>query len=110
MERKLRVCWGRSLVLLHGAFDVAKKQVKKVLAIQDEKATKPVRLDLLISDVERLEVVARARGLNKAAYARQAVLRRSRPTRRSDPHSRVDNIVNSGAARSTRSRRDEVKP
>ncbi len=53
---------------------MAKKQVKKVQAVQAERETRPVRLDLLIADVERLEVVARARGLNKAAYARQAVL------------------------------------
>lgn len=53
---------------------MAKKQAKKVQTVQDEKATRPVRLDLPVSDVERLEKVARARGLNKAAYARQAVL------------------------------------
>ncbi|WP_165076079.1 hypothetical protein [Paludisphaera rhizosphaerae] len=54
---------------------MAKKQDKKVQATQDEKVTRPVRLDLPLDDIERLERAARARGLNKAAYARQAVLR-----------------------------------
>lgn len=57
---------------------MAKKQEKKVQATQQEKTTKPVRLDLHVSDIERLERVAKARGLNKAAYARQAVLEKIR--------------------------------
>lgn len=55
---------------------MAKKSVKKVDAVQDEKAAKPVRLDLSAADHVRLEVQAKALGLNKASYARMAVLER----------------------------------
>lgn len=54
---------------------MAKKPEKKVQATQPEKATRPVRLELKIADVERLERCAQARGLNNASYARMAVLK-----------------------------------
>jgi hypothetical protein len=38
----------------------------------------PVRLDLRPEDLERLERVCRARGLSRAAYSRQAVLKEIR--------------------------------
>jgi hypothetical protein len=55
-----------------------KKGAKHMSAVQAEKAVKPVRLDLSEADHERLERLARERGLNKASYARQAVLERMR--------------------------------
>jgi hypothetical protein len=53
---------------------MAKKRATKVQTVQDERAARPVRLDLSDSDHERLAKCAAARGLNKASYARQAVL------------------------------------
>jgi hypothetical protein len=55
---------------------MAKKSVKKVQATQETKPVKavPVRLDLSPVDHERLERCAKARGLSKSSYARQAVL------------------------------------
>jgi hypothetical protein len=50
------------------------KAKAKMNAVQTEKAARPVRLDLSETDHERLERCARERGLNKASYARQAVL------------------------------------
>ncbi len=55
---------------------MAKKKVAKVNTVQVEKSARPVRLDLSETDHERLERCARERGLNKASYARQAVLER----------------------------------
>jgi hypothetical protein len=51
---------------------------KRMNAVQDEKAARPVRLDLSANDHVRLERCARERGLSKASYARQAVLERIR--------------------------------
>jgi hypothetical protein len=56
----------------------AAKVSKPMNAIQAEKSARPVRLDLSESDHGRLERLARERGLNKASYARQAVLERMR--------------------------------
>jgi hypothetical protein len=53
---------------------VKTKKGAKMNALQTEKAARPVRLDLSESDHQRLERCARERGLNKASYARQAVL------------------------------------
>jgi hypothetical protein len=44
----------------------------------DRRSGRPVRLDLSATDHERLERIAAERGLNKAAYARMAVLERMR--------------------------------
>jgi very-short-patch-repair endonuclease len=55
---------------------VKAKKGTKMNAVQTEKAARPVRLDLSESDHQRLERLARERGLNKASYARQAVLER----------------------------------
>jgi hypothetical protein len=55
-----------------------KKGAKRMTAVQVEKTVKPVRLDLSEADHKRLERLARERGLNKASYARQAVLERMR--------------------------------
>ena len=63
---------------------MAKKQVKEVQTTAEEKTTRPVRLDLLIADIERMERVAKARGLGKAAYARQAVLKAIKEDEESD--------------------------
>jgi hypothetical protein len=54
---------------------MAKKRAKKVNTLT-EKSARPVRLDLSETDHERLERCAKERGLNKASYARQAVLER----------------------------------
>jgi hypothetical protein len=56
----------------------AVKTAKRPAAAQVVKTVKPVRLDLTVSDHERLEQLARERGLKKASYARQAVLERMR--------------------------------
>lgn len=65
---------------------MARKRVPKVNAVQEPKIAKPmpVRLDLLPADYERLERQARARGLNKASYARMAVLERLKRDEESD--------------------------
>ncbi len=55
---------------------MAKKRAKKVIAAQDDKTPKAVRLDLLPVDHRRLEKAAREKGLNMASYARMAVLER----------------------------------
>jgi hypothetical protein len=52
-----------------------KKESSKVNPVPEERAVKPVRLELSETDHERLEACARARGLNKASYCRQAVLK-----------------------------------
>jgi len=49
---------------------------KRMNAVQDEKAARPVRLDLSDADHKRLERCARERGLSKASFARMAVLER----------------------------------
>jgi hypothetical protein len=54
---------------------MAKRSPKKAAAIT-ERSGKPVRLDLSKTDHERLERIARERGLNKASYARMALLER----------------------------------
>jgi hypothetical protein len=51
-----------------------KKAAKKMQAVQEERALKPIRLGLPPADYERLERCARERGLSLASYARQAVL------------------------------------
>jgi len=53
-----------------------KKNAKRVGRILTSKGLKPVRLALSETDHKRLDRVARERGLNKASYARQAVLER----------------------------------
>ena len=55
---------------------MAKKRSKPVEAIQEERATRPVRLDLSEADHDRLEDQARKLGLSKSSYARMAVLER----------------------------------
>lgn len=54
------------------------KSPKRMTTSQAVKTVRPVRLDLTDTDHERLERLARERGLNKASYARQAVLERMR--------------------------------
>jgi hypothetical protein len=54
---------------------MARKQVKDVEATASEKSTRAVRLVLPSDDADRLEKVAKARGLNMASYARMAVLK-----------------------------------
>jgi hypothetical protein len=55
---------------------MARKRTTKVIHVSTERTTRPVRLDLSEADHKRLERLARERGLNKASYARQAVLER----------------------------------
>lgn len=54
---------------------MARKQVNKVQATADEKKSRPVRLVLPDEDVDRLEAVARAKGLSNASYVRMVVLK-----------------------------------
>jgi hypothetical protein len=55
---------------------MARKQAKPVQATKPNRTGRGVRLDLADEDHERLERQARQRGLNKASYARMAVLER----------------------------------
>jgi len=59
-----------------GACAMAKKRpgAKKVIATQDERTAKAVRLDLTPEDYARLEKCAKRRGLTRASFARMAVL------------------------------------
>ncbi len=66
------VCWGAQQP--HEGMTMARKRAKPVQAVQEEKVTKPVRLDLSATDYERLERCAKIRGLTRASYARMAVL------------------------------------
>jgi hypothetical protein len=54
---------------------MAKKGAKPVIATPEVKAAKAVRLELPLSDYQRLERHARKLGLNRASFARMAVLR-----------------------------------
>jgi hypothetical protein len=54
---------------------MAKKGAKNVIATREEKSAKAVRLELPLSDYQRLERHARKLGLNRASFARMAVLR-----------------------------------
>ena len=55
---------------------MAKKNAGKARQVREQKATRPVRLELSAADHDRLERCAVERGLSKASYARQAVLER----------------------------------
>jgi hypothetical protein len=55
---------------------MAKKRAPKVTATKEEKATRPVRLDLGADDHERLERCARRFGLSKSSYVRMALFER----------------------------------
>jgi hypothetical protein len=55
---------------------MAKKRATNVQRVQNERRVKPVRLDLSETDHKRLEKLADERGLNKASYARMAILER----------------------------------
>jgi hypothetical protein len=54
---------------------MAKRGAKKVIATREVKTAKAVRLELPLSDYQRLEWHARKLGLNRASFARMAVLR-----------------------------------
>ena len=56
----------------------AKKGGKQMNAVETERVVRPVRLDLSDADHQRLEKAAKEKGLNKASYARMAVLERLR--------------------------------
>ena len=58
--------------------DAQKKAVRNRNAVQDKKVVKPVRLELSEADRETLARCAQVKGLNKASYARMAVLDRIR--------------------------------
>jgi hypothetical protein len=51
-----------------------KQEAKNLVASQEERTPKAVRLDLAPEDYARLERCARRRGLTKASFARMAVL------------------------------------
>jgi hypothetical protein len=53
-----------------------KKGAKKVIATEEKRLIKPVRLDLTPRDHERLDRQARRRGLTMASYARMVILER----------------------------------
>lgn len=53
-----------------------KKGGKRMNAVETERTVRPVRLDLSDADHDRLEKTAKEKGLNKASYARMAVLER----------------------------------
>jgi hypothetical protein len=53
---------------------MAKKTGAKKVVVTKPRKGKPVRLDMVAEDYERLERCARHRGLNLASYARMAVL------------------------------------
>lgn len=55
---------------------MAKKAAKKVDATKSVRSGRPVRLDLTEADHKRLERIARDIGLNKAAFARMALMER----------------------------------
>jgi predicted DNA-binding protein len=55
---------------------MAKKRATKMQTTQDEKTTRPVRLDLAIEDHERLERCAKRLGLSKSSYVRLALFER----------------------------------
>lgn len=55
---------------------MAKKKVAKVNATETPRLVKPVRLDLTLSDHDRLERQARKRGLSMASFVRMIVLER----------------------------------
>lgn len=63
---------------------MAKKREKKVVTTEVEKVARPVRLDLSAADHDRLEKVARAKGLNKASYARMVILERIKADEQED--------------------------
>jgi hypothetical protein len=54
---------------------MAKKGAKSVITTPEVKAAKAVRLELPLPDYQRLERHARKLGLNRASFARMAVLR-----------------------------------
>jgi hypothetical protein len=56
----------------------AKKGPKRMTTAQAVKTVRPVRSDPTDTDHQRLEKAAREKGLNKASYARMAVLDRLR--------------------------------
>jgi hypothetical protein len=56
---------------------VAKKRApKKMPVTTDERATRPVRLDLSIEDHKRLERCAKRYGISKSSYVRVALFER----------------------------------
>jgi hypothetical protein len=55
---------------------IARKQTKKVVTTHDVRTGRPVGLDSSEGDHVRLDRQANKRGLNKAAFARMAVLDR----------------------------------
>jgi hypothetical protein len=63
------------LVAKKTASPAAKKTARNPTAIVD-RVGPPVRLNLSLDDHARLEKCAKAKGLNKASYARMAVLER----------------------------------
>jgi hypothetical protein len=55
---------------------MARKRVKKVTAASQQRVGRPVRLDLTDEVHERLQRQADKLGLNKASYARMALMER----------------------------------
>jgi hypothetical protein len=59
---------------LDGVHAMARKRAKKMSPTVVEHEVKRVRLDLPPADYERLQRAAKSKGLNKASFARMAVL------------------------------------
>jgi hypothetical protein len=53
-----------------------RKAAPKVSTVAEERATKPIRLDLPVPDHKRIERSAKRFGLSKSAYVRQALFER----------------------------------
>jgi hypothetical protein len=75
IRSRVVVLWGVARDHDEGPF-MAKRETKKVEAIQEERLVKPVRLDLTLTDHQRLERQAKRRGLTMASYARMVILER----------------------------------
>jgi hypothetical protein len=54
---------------------MAKKGVKKMIAAPESQKARAIRLELPPAAYERVDRHARKRGLNKASFARMAILR-----------------------------------
>jgi hypothetical protein len=61
-----------------------KKATKRVKTATPARSGRAVRLDLSEADHKRLEGLAKARGLNKASYARQALFERMKADEKAD--------------------------
>lgn len=78
------VGWDADQVSCRGRAMAVKRAKKRPKAATPGRSGRAVRLDLSEADHERLERCAKARGLNKASYARQAVFERMKADEKAD--------------------------